>query len=553
MKKSFFFLFIITFSLVFVQNCYTREPDTYIRISQVGYLPDDIKKGVILSKVDLNNKPFSIIDLSNADTLISEKLSLNSGAYGNFPFTYRVDFSSLNDLGTYILKVNNEESHQFKVGFNIFNAVVDTLIQFYKIQRCGYTEPSYHDVCHISDATSLLNGSDTSKTVFDVTGGWHDAGDYVKFLNTTAYSVYTLLFSYEFDPVKFNFDLNKNNQIDLLEEAKVGLDWLLRCNYNNRLLVTQVQDLRDHEVGWRMPEKDPLQFDRPAFLGIGKNLIGIYSASLAIAARIWRDKLNMLDFSNQCLNTAETFYNMHQTVPDVDSSGSGMYIDSHYAGKLALAAIELYQTTKKENYLRDAVKYADQAGSDYWWSWGDINAFAQYRLAKFDPRFVDYIKNNLIHFNTNKDQKLFGEGAAFSWGTNNTLMGVALQVILWKDLTKQKQFDNLMVLQRDYMLGRNQWGISFIQGIGSQYTRHFHHQIAYLMDGYLPGGFAAGPVSKEALEAYNIPFANEDYLSQFQTEDAVYRDDRQDYVTNEPTITANATAIFVFGYYSSRR
>ncbi|MCK7528297.1 MAG: glycoside hydrolase family 9 protein [Ignavibacteriales bacterium] len=78
---------------------------------------------------------------------------------------------------------------------------------------------------------------------------------------------------------KFGYDLDKNDVPDILEEAKVGLDWLLRCNVDNQTLVSQVQNESDHNIGWRLPENDSLQFDRPAFVSIGKNTIGIYSRS----------------------------------------------------------------------------------------------------------------------------------------------------------------------------------------------------------------------------------------------------------------------------------
>jgi hypothetical protein len=78
-------------------------------------------------------------------------------------------------------------------------------------------------------------------------------------------------------------------------------------------------------------------------------------------------------------------------------------------------------------------------------------------------------------------------------------------------------------------------------------VRHLHSQIAYFHNGYLPGGLAAGPVTATALRQYAIPFEQKDLYEKFQTDEAVYRDDRMDYVTNEPTITAAATAIFVFG------
>ena len=528
------------------------EPEIFVRFNQAGFTPNDIKTAVVLSTNNLEGRAISLMEGKKGKKVISILFGMNQGAYGNFPFTYLLDFTQIKNAGDYYFQYANQKTYSFKISKNVFNGIADSLLQFFRVQRCGYTNPFLHKICHISDATSLIEGKQTIAKTIDVTGGWHDAGDYVKFLNTTAFSTYLLLFSYDFDPVRFGFDDNKNGIPDILEEAKVGLDWMLRCYYGKNKLVTQVQNLRDHDVGWRSPEDDPLGFDRPAFVGMGKNLIGIYSASMALASRIWRDKLNYPEFANQCLITAENIYSIRNIAANVDSSGSGQYVDSRFEGKLALGAVELYMTTSKPHYLNDASAYADSAGSDYWWSWGNINSLADYRLAKFIPRFSGYIKKNLNEFNKNKNNNLFSKGTALSWGTNVTLLGITLQNILYKKLTNDTQFDSVAVLQRDFILGRNPWGVSFIFNIGKNFTINFHHQIAKIK-GRLPGGFAAGPATKEFVDKSKIVFEKEDKYAKFQTKESYYRDDRMDYITNEPTISGNATAIFVFGNLSSSK
>lgn len=547
------YLYLCFITLLILPSCIFNiqaEQEIFIRVNQVGFLPDDIKSFVVLSTKNLEGNDLEIINTKTNKKVFESVIKNNSGVYGSFRYTYNIDFSEVKENGEYEISIGKIKSYPFRISKTVYNQLSRTLLDFYKIQRCGYTNPYLHKECHISDATSLIVNSDTLKTKLDVTGGWHDAGDYVKFLNTTAYSTYMMLFAYEFDPIRFGFDLNKNNVADILEEAKIGIDWMLRAVYNKNKFVTQVQDLRDHEVGWRMPEDDPLTFDRPAFIGVGKNLIGIYTATMALAATIWKDVLNYPEFAEQCRQSAEYFYSINQSVPDIDKSGSGMYIDKTYEGKLALGAAELYRLTNNKKYLNDAMVLADSAGSDFWWSWGDINSLTHFRLAKYDVKYSDYIKNNLIEFNKRKDENLFGKGAKLSWGTNNVLLGIVLQNILWKKLTNDNSFDSLEAYQRDFILGRNPWGISFIYQVGDNYTQNFHHQISYFKN-KLPGGFAAGPASKEFLRSYNIQYETPDKYARFQTDEIYYRDDKADYITNEPTITANATAIFVFGNLSN--
>lgn len=555
MKK--YLKFAIFFIPVLLLTCnstqeFNAKNEIYIRVNQLGFLQNDFKSGVILSKVKLDNEEIKIINEKTKKEIYSVKLGKSFSKYGNFTYTYQFDFSSVKEYGTYSVSIKNIKSTKFDISKSLYNSVVDSLLVFYKVQRCGYTNPYIHTICHKADVSKLIYGKDTLAKTIDVTGGWHDAGDYTKFVNTIAYTTYMMLFAYDFEPSKFEFDNDKSGVPDILEEAKIGLDWLLRSNFEMDKFVTQVQGWEDQTVGWRMPEKDPLEYNRPGFVGMGKNLLGIYVATMSIAYRIWKERLHYDDFASICLTKAENLYSIKDKVPNVDSSGTGMYIDKNYLGKLALGSVEFYLATNRQEALIDAANYADKAGSDYWWSWGDINSLAQYRLGKIYPRFLEMLKNNLVAFNSNKNSKLFGEAAANSWGTTNTLLGISLQAILYKKLTNSNEFDSLAVMERDYILGKNPWGVSFISKVGKLYTKNFHHQVGYYNNGYLPGAIAAGPISKDFLNNYKIEYDKYDKYEKFQTDSSYYRDDRHDYITNEPTIVTNATGLFVFGWYSQR-
>lgn len=534
--------FLLTYSIVFSQ--------TYIRVNQIGFLPGDYKSALILSNSDLSGNEYVVKNIDGKEEkkgLIVDPI----GSYGNFAFVYNIDFSSLNTFGNYFIEVGECKSVKFEIGNKLYNSIVDSLLLFFKVQRCGYTSPYLHEICHIADATSYIENGIEIKEQIDVTGGWHDAGDYTKFFNTTAFTTYMLLFAYEFDKQKFGFDNNKNNIPDILEEAKIGLDWLIRASHNYKF-VTQVQDEDDQSVGWRMPEDDPLQFDRPAFIGIGKNLIGIFVATMSLAHRIWKDELNYNQFANKCLTLAENYYSIKDDVPDIASDGTGVYVDKSYEGKMALGAIELFNSTQRPGLLIDAKKYADSAKADFWWSWGDVNSLAHYKLIEYDRNYITYLRKNLEHFLETSNKTPFGRGVEVTWGTNHAILGVALNEILYEKVTGDKSFRNLALSQRDYILGRNPWGVSYISNIGEVSTKNLHHQVAYFRDGKIPGALAAGPIPKIILEERNIEFESPDRFAKFQTDSLVYIDDRMDYISNEPTISSNATAVFVFGYFSKR-
>ncbi len=516
--------------------------DTFIRSNQLGSLPGERMNATVLSRHNLQGKRFDLT--KNGNSVFHGVVGKSLGSYAAFSFSYHITAPPVDDSGAYAFHVDGESSFPFTVGERRFDGLVDSLLLFFRVQRCGNDAPFLHKPCHLHDATSVISASGTHRGRVDLSGGWHDAGDYVKFLNTTAYASYLLLFADELHREELAANHPAATISPVLQEARVGIRWLRKLRVSADEVVTQVQDLRDHDQGWRLPEDDPLAWDRPAFVGTGKNLIGVLSAVMAFAAKTFEPMDR--DFADSCLTFAEDLFSHRNEVPDLDASGSGMYRDLHYQGKLALGAVELYRATGNRRYLNLAKAYADSAGADFWWSWGDINSLADYRLAAFDKRFSAYIRKNLSAANAISRRAVFGEAAPGSWGSVNAMLGVVLQADLWKRLTGDHEFDALAARQCDYIFGENPWGVSFFSNVGAHPARHFHSQIAYFHGGYLPGGLAAGPVPAATLRQYAITDEHADPFAPFQSESAVYHDDRMDYVTNEPTIAAAATAMVVF-------
>ena len=286
-----FFLLIFSFLLIYLQNG-NVSGEIFIRCNQVGYLPGGLKSAIVFSENPVEDQGFSVVDASTNKVELTGHLKPSPGSFKKFNYFYSADFSALEKPGEYFVETAGNRSTRFRIGSRIYNDVVDSLMLFFKVQRCGPTGPLLHKVCHLWDV-ARIEGEKGRRTI-DVTGGWHDAGDYLKFVSTTAYTTYLLIFAYEFDQNKFGFDNDHNSVPDVLEEAKIGLDWLLRCNYKPDSIISRVQDLRDHEAKWRLPENDSLKFDRVGQTGISKSEAGIYTAVMALAARVWLQKLKQL-------------------------------------------------------------------------------------------------------------------------------------------------------------------------------------------------------------------------------------------------------------------
>jgi len=544
--KIFRFFPLIVLSLLFYSCTSQLNENLFIRLNQVGFLPDDYKTAIILSKTPFEEKFFRIKNAENDEEVFID--SLNKLPYklnSEIKYSALIDFSALKSKGEYFIEYQNMKSYPFLIDDSLYNSIRDSVSLFFKVQRCGPTNPLMHKVCHLQDATKVIGYSDSS--AIDLTGGWHDAGDYIKFVYTTAFTTYLLIFSYEFDPDKFSFDLDNDSVPDILQEAKVGLDFLLRCNFSEEAFITQVQDDRDHKVGWRMPENDTLTFDRPAFVKMNKSQIGIYSAALAIASRIWKERFLDNIFANKCLNASEKIFRLRNKISDYKDDEK-YYNQNEFNSKLALGALEIFKSKDDKNYLSLALEYGKNIAENNWWSWGDFNALVFYKLAEFDNQFVEKLKNILSFYKSYSDSNLFSLAHQYNWGTTHSIAGVVLSSILYKKLTGSEDFDNLAVLNRDFILGRNPWGKSFISGIGKNFPRKIHHQIAFFNNGYIPGAMVSGPVPDSLFKNYSFTI-HSDKLSEF-SDSSIYCDEFDNYLTNEPTISSNATALFIFGYFS---
>jgi endoglucanase len=126
----------------------------------------------------------------------------------------------------------------------------------------------------------------------------------------------------------------------------------------------------------------------------------------------------------------------------------------------------------------------------------------------------------------------------------------ALVAVWYEDLTGNSSYQRLALAQRDYLLGSNPWGVSFVNSIGSTWPHHPHHQVAALNGSELVGFWDEGPVPLADYLAQNITLHEVDAYAAFQSEASVFHDNVQDYITNKPTISMNATGLALVPWYA---
>jgi hypothetical protein len=266
-----FITLIITFSTT--QLCAKEKVDSWIRINQMGYPVNAVKVAVLGSKSLENVGSFELINARTSKVIIKKPAGKNFGACGPFTESYRLDFSEITLPGSYYLLAGKTRSPEFTIGSDVYQGAADFALKYMRQQRCGYN-PFLKANCHPNDGYSVY-GPMRDKTFIDVTGGWHDASDYLQYSTTSANATYHLLAAYRDYPAVFTDNhlgngLNgKNGAADVLDEAKWGLDWLLKMHPREGWMFNQIANDRDH-AGYRLPHLDSVDY------GYGRALAGLF-------------------------------------------------------------------------------------------------------------------------------------------------------------------------------------------------------------------------------------------------------------------------------------
>src|SRR5690606_33771442 len=296
--------------LLFLVSC-QREADSWIRINQMGYTPQGIKVAVWASKAEKEIEAFALVDAASGEAVFKGNAGKPFGPYGPFLSAYRLDFSTVADTGTYYIKTVDARSPEFRIADDVYEGAADFVLRYMRQQRSGFN-PFLNDSCHTEDGYTMY-GPMPDSTLIDVSGGWHDASDYLQYATTSANATYHLLAAFrDFGEIfSDNYLANglegANDTADVLDEARWGLSWLMKMHPKPEWLFNQLADDRDH-AGLRLPTHDSVEYGpgtggaRPVYFvtgepqGLGKyqnrstgaaSTAGKFASAFALAAQIY--------------------------------------------------------------------------------------------------------------------------------------------------------------------------------------------------------------------------------------------------------------------------
>ncbi|MDQ4142012.1 MAG: cellulase, partial [Bacteroidota bacterium] len=150
------FCFIICFLSIFLTASTTKkaEDQTWIRINQLGYLPEGIKVAVWCSKQNQEIREFELVSARNHKVVYRGTTGKAFGEYGPFTQTYRLSFSDFKKPGWFYLRVNQVRSPEFKINKNVYQGTADFCLRYMRQQRSGFN-PFLKDSCHTHDGYTL--------------------------------------------------------------------------------------------------------------------------------------------------------------------------------------------------------------------------------------------------------------------------------------------------------------------------------------------------------------------------------------------------------------
>ena len=176
---------IFIFFLVFV--VFSSRGSSWIRINQLGYLPQSVKVAVFISDEQQELADFQLIDAESEKVVFTTIPVIYDGAKWAMKYAARLNFTSVSIPGRYFVKAGKTRSPEFRIGTDVYKGSADYTLNYMRQQRCGYN-PYLRDSCHTHDGFIVDHPTKTGK-IIDVKGGWHDATDYLQYVTTSANAV----------------------------------------------------------------------------------------------------------------------------------------------------------------------------------------------------------------------------------------------------------------------------------------------------------------------------------------------------------------------------
>lgn len=430
------------------------------------------------------------------------------------------DFSDFKTPGFYKIRLKLDQtkettdSYPFEIRENLYLDLAKKGADWFKYQHCGEEVPGWYKACHLNDA--LVHDKDNSGKAKNITGGWHDAGDYNKWPIYTPSPLYALSMFYDVNKTKNTAYVNS-----IVEELAYEVSYLCKSQKEDGTFYSIISSLEKPWIYAGIPELEVQRVAVNHDVGNGNPRDAAHCIRIAAgvlrAATIIKSKYPRL--ADSCLALANKPYERALTFVFEDNISEQNYLGIQ-AGLLG-ADLSYFQLTGDKKYLKDAelrVKNILAAQSkegfflaDYrktnMAAWPDLHLTALYEFhetvkesALVKPieqsfkKYSDYYKGfyKKSPFGNTGD---FARKGEYSLITNNKTAGMnAWAFAVTYKLFKDKVYLDMAVNNLNWILGFNPADVSMMAGVGVG-PGAYHHRYTAIPgheDGVVPGGVLNG-------------------------------------------------------------
>lgn len=553
------------FLLVCAAGLFADPPVTDIKVDQAGYLPAAQKVAIVVAKAPAAS--FAVKRTSDGKVVFQGKLGAANLDVDSGDQVQTADFTKVRKPGSYFLQVPAVgRSWGFTIAKDVYSRPWYLAMRSFYGQRCGIAVdlgpefPGYkHAICHQEGAYHASSGKDGTKPP---AGGWHDAGDYGRYVVNSGLSTATLLWTYELfltrvGKIHLRIPESGNGKPDILNEIRWNLDWMLSMQASDGGVWHK--QTSEKFCGFVMPEKDTLT---SYVIGTGAEpfksscATGDFAAVMAIAARVYKPADPA--YAEKCLKAAQLAWAWLDKHPNVlfrnpKGVATGEYGDGDCSDERLWAAAELARTTHEDSY--DKFFVANHAGFLKTLrpydppAWGSVGAMALWSYVLGSGKNVEVagtIRKQMIDAADAVVARSGSNGYLVSltsqeyiWGSNGVVANYGIQLLVANVVNPNPRYVETALDDLHYLLGRNTHSLSFVTQVGDHPFRHPHHRpsaadnMVEPWPGLLSGGPNHGKQDPAMQKMPDLPPAK------------MYMDDQASYASNEIAINWNAPLVFL--------
>ena len=531
-----------------------------IFFNQLGYLPSRSKIATIRERGNF----FTI--RSQHDNNVAHHAALSAAAFdaASGDWVQKADFSALKTPGQYTLQLDSgSTSSPFTISNDMYQfALWQTTRAFYG-QRCGCNVnlgAGYeHPPCHLHAAYHPSSGR---SGLLKNHGGWHDAGDYGRYMVNSGITTGTLLWAWEMysatlHPLALQIPESGGKVPDFLAEVQWNLEWMLTLQDEDGGVWHK--QTSERFASFVMPQDD---LAVSYVIGTGaapyKSTAATadFAAVMAIAARCY--SAYAPHFAQHCLAAARRAWKWCQKYPAIlfinpPSITTGEYTDKDCQDEILWAAAELWRTTGEEEFHRAFTATFSHSVNPIQVdvpSWNNVRSLAFWSYALANENSADATTASIEAATLTAADQLLKQGTGsgygatlaledFVWGSNGIAANHSLLLLLANHFHPKSEWVEGALNNLHYLLGRNCLGVSFVTQVGTRCVFHPHHRpsvadhLALPWPGLLVGGPNAHPADSVSQKLST------------QSPMRMYIDNEQAYSCNEVAINWNAPLVFL--------